>query len=130
MELIPRKDYFDDLFDLDSMMFDRTPSMKCDIYEEDNKYHIEMDVPGFKRENIKVNFDNNYLTITAKNESKEDNSNKKYIRKERNYQKISRRFYLDDVDENSIEASFKDGILHIVVAKKEKNKDKKYIEIK
>ena len=58
MELIPRKDYFDDLFDLDSMMFDRTPSMKCDIYEEDNKYHIEMDVPGFKRENIKVNFVN------------------------------------------------------------------------
>ena len=47
MELIPRKDYFDDLFDLDSMMFDRTPSMKCDIYEEDDKYHIEMDVPGF-----------------------------------------------------------------------------------
>ena len=52
MELIPRKLYLDDLFD--EVMAPSNNAMKCDIYEKDGKYNIEMDIPGFKKEDVKV----------------------------------------------------------------------------
>ena len=129
MDLIPRKFYLDDIFD-DFMVPERSSLGKCDIYEKDNKYHIEMDVPGFKKEDLKINLENNYLTIKAekKNEVKDDS--KKYIRRERSYSKFERSIYLGDADEENISAEYKDGILTIVVPKMEEKKSKKYIEIR
>ena len=129
MDLIPRKFYLDDIFD-DFMVPERSTLGKCDIYEKDNKYHIEMDVPGFKKEDLKINLENNYLTIKAekKNEVKDDS--KKYIRRERSYSKFERSIYLGDADEEKISAEYKDGILTIVVPKMDEKKSKKYIEIR
>ena len=129
MDLIPRKFYLDDIFD-DFMVPERSTLGKCDIYEKDNKYHIEMDVPGFKKEDLKINLENNYLTIRAekKNEVKDDS--KKYIRRERSYSKFERSIYLGDADEEKIDAEYKDGILTIVVPKQDEKKSKKYIEIR
>ena len=129
MDLIPRKFYLDDIFD-DFMVPERSTLGKCDIYEKDNKYHIEMDVPGFKKEDLKINLENNYLTIKAekKNEVKDDS--KKYIRRERSYSKFERSIYLGDADEDNISAEYKNGILTIVVPKMDEKKSKKYIEIK
>ena len=129
MDLIPRKFYLDDIFD-DFMVPERTNVGKCDIYEKDNKYHIEMDVPGFKKEDIKINLDNNYLTIFAEKKSEDKDESKKYIRKERTYSKFERSIYLGDADEENIEAEYKDGILNIIVPKINENRTKKYIEIK
>src|SRR5574344_1827905 len=129
MDLIPRKFYLDDIFD-DLMVPERSNNMKCDIYGKDGKYNIEMDVPGFKKENIKLNCENGYLSITAEKHEKQDEHDKKYLRKERTYSKFSRSFYLDDCDENKIAAEFKDGTLYISVPKKEINQNKKFIEIK
>ena len=108
MSLIPRKFYLDDIFD--NFLSDPEESnMKCDIYEKDGDYHIEMDVPGFKKEDIKIECDKGYLTITAEkhSEDKEEDKSKKYIRRERSYGKYQREFYLGDVETDKVHAEFK-----------------------
>ena len=128
MNLIPKKYYLDDIFD-DFMVSDRTNVGKCDIYEKEGKYHIEMDIPGYDKQDIKINLENNYLTISAEKKNREEDNSKKYIRRERTYSKLERSIYLGDADENNITAEYKDGILNIVVPKIKENRNKKYIEI-
>ena len=126
--LLPKL-YFDDSFD---NFFERDfNKMKCDIFEEDNKYHVELDLPGFKKEEIKIECNKGNLIITASKEEKndEDNKNRKYIKRERVYNKYSRNFYLGDVDEENINAKFNDGILTVVIPKKDENESKKIINI-
>lgn len=128
---MPRKFYLDDIFD-DFISSRKEQYMKCDIYEKDGKYHIEMDIPGFKKEEISVETKDGYLTITAekKDEVNEDDKEKNYIRRERTYGKYQRSFYLGDLDEEKIDASFENGMLKIEVPKKEEVDSKKVIEIK
>lgn len=127
MSIIPRRFYLDDFFD------DFVPSkndMKCDIYEKEGKHHIEIDVPGFKKEDIKIEAKNGYLTITAEKNNNEEEKDKNYIRQERIYSKVQRSFYLGNIDENDIEAKYEDETLKISIPKKEQIENKKYIEIK
>lgn len=127
--MLPSKLFFDNFFDdldtpkkLDKMM-------KCDIYEKDGLYNIEMDLPGFKKENINLDYKDGYLKVSAKNVV-EENEDKKYIRRERSVSECTRDFYVGDIDESSIKASFKDGILTISVPKEEDEKDEiKHISI-
>lgn len=130
MSLVPRS-YFGDIFD-DFMPRVKEEHMKCDIYEKDGDYHIEMDVPGFDKKEIKIEAKNDYLTITAEknNEVNEEDKEKKYIHRERSYGKFQRSFYLQDLDGDKVSAEFNNGVLKIVVPKKDENEEKKYIEIK
>ena len=91
-----------------------------------------MDVPGFDKKDISIEANDGYLTITAEknSEDEEKNENKNYIRRERVYGKVERSFYLGDLDQDKIDAEFKNGILNIVVPKKEETSNKKRIEIK
>ena len=131
MDLIPRKFYLDDIFD-DFISSKKEQNMKCDIYEKDGNYHIEMDVPGFKKEDISIEASDGYLTIKAEknSENNEEDENKNYIRRERSYGSYERSFYLGDLDQDKVEAEFKDGMLKISVPKKEEVNNKKMIEIK
>ena len=131
MDLMPRKFYLDDIFD-DFISSRKEQSMKCDIYEKDGDYHIEMDIPGFNKDEISVETKDGYLTIKAekKNEVNEEDKEKNYIRRERTYGKYERSFYLGDLDEDKIDASFENGMLKLVVPKKEEVETKKVIEIK
>ena len=107
--------------------------MKCDIYEKDGVFYLEMDIPGFDKNDVDIQInDNDYLTITAeKSSSNEENDEKNYIRKERTYGKYQRSFYVGEIDKNAIEASFENGILKISMPKKEEEKlTSKKIEIK
>ena len=131
MDLMPRR-FFDDMFD-DFLTTRKEQNMKCDIYEKGGDYHIEMDIPGFNKDEISVSTKDGYLTITAEknSEDNEEDKEKNYIRRERTYGKYERTFYLGDLDEDKINASFENGMLKIVVPKKEEAKEtKKMIEIK
>ena len=105
-------------------------SMKCDVYEKDDAYNIEVDVPGFKKEDINIDVDNGYLTIKASKHFDETEKGKNYICRERRYGKFERSFYLGDLKTDDVEASFENGTLKIKVPKVEDSKDKKRIEIK
>ena len=134
--LVPNKLYLDDVFD--DFMFptvkDDFGKMKCDIYEKDGAYHLEMDVPGFDKKDVQIEVDDNdYLTITAEKntEDSEEDADKNYIRKERNYGKYQRAFYVGGIDKDNIQANFENGILKISMPKKQEEKSsKKTIEIK
>ena len=103
-------------------------NMKCDIYEKDNKYFIEMDIAGFSKDDIDIKLKDGLLTIKIEKKTQTDDKDRKYIRKERSYVKSERTFNLGNVKEDEIDASFKDGVLNIVIPKAEDNI--KTIEIK
>ena len=130
MNIIPRSFFFDD--DLDDFFKPvvRKNDVKCDIYEEDGMYHVEMDVPGYDKKDIKLEVKDGYLTVSASKEKEEKENKKNYIRKERTYGSFSRSFALGDVDIDNIDAKFENGILNITVPKKEIQENKKYIEVK
>lgn len=129
MDLMPRtnKFYLDDFFD--DFLANKDSNMKCDIFEKDGDYHIEMEIPGFDKKDIKIETKNGYLTVTAEKTEKEEEKDKNYIRRERNYGKYSRSFYLGDLDEEKINAKFLDGMLKIIVPKEASIENKKVIEI-
>ena len=122
--------FFDDVFDLD---IPRGPKerMDCDIYEEDGKYVLEASVYGFNKNDIKIETEDGSVIITAeKHEDEVDNSNKKYLRRERHASsRVQRVFYLGDIDESSIKATFNNGVLKIEASKKEIENNRKQIDI-
>ena len=108
--------------------------MKTDVKETDNSYELDIDLPGFKKEDINVQLDNGYLTIAAsKSLEKEDEHEKShYIRQERYSGSMSRSFYVDnDVKQEEIHAKYEDGILKLAVPKKAAKaiETNKYIQI-
>lgn len=124
--MLPSKMFFNDVFD----DFIRDDKLKCDIYEKNNKVYIEMDAPGYDKKDIKVECNKGNITIRLQKETKQ-NENKKYLHRERrSYEKLERTFHIEDIDEDSIEASFKDGILAITINKIAEDKNKKFIEVK
>ncbi len=131
MDLIPRGFGFNDFFDtfLPEKSIEK-PHMKCDIYEKDGEYNLIMDIPGFKKDDVKIECDDGYLTITAEKEETSDDSDKNYIRKERHYGRYQRSFYVGDIDTDSIEAKFEDGSLKVIFPKEETKSTKKEIKIK
>lgn len=127
MNLIPRNFFLDDFFDDFGKV--KMPDFKCDIYEEDNNYVVEMDVPGFKKDEINIDVEKGYLTISASHNEERNEEEKNYIRKERVYGEAKRQFYVGDVDEEAIKANFNNGVLKVIVPKKEEISNKKKIEI-
>lgn len=136
MALFPRlmPNYLDGVFDdfFTPVRGDEMSRMKCDIYEKDGIYTMEMDIPGFNRDDVKIEVDDNdYLTITAEKTMESNDEDKNYVRKERSYGKYQRSFYVGDIDKENIDASFENGILKVMMPKKEEEKSsKKTIEIK
>ena len=124
--MLPSEVFFNNF--LDSM--DNDKKMQCDIYEKDNNINIEMDIPGFNKEDINIEINKGNLVVTAE-KNEEENEDKKYLRRERKfYGKYQRSFYLGEIDEENIEASFENGILKISIPKKTEEETKKLFEIK
>lgn len=108
--------------------------MRTDIQEKDNEYLIDIDLPGYAKENIKLEIEDGYLTVQATiNSNKEEHEAGKFVRKERYLGSCSRSFYVgEEVQTEDIKASFKNGTLQIAVPKKDETKkipEKKYIQI-
>lgn len=137
MMLVPRRndfDLFDNFFDDGFFTKRERNMMKTDIREQKDKYIVDVDLPGFEKENINVSLEKGYLNISAKVDKKEENKeHEKYVHRERFTGECSRSFYLgDDIKEEDIRAEFKNGILKVEVPKKEEQKklnEPKQIEI-
>lgn len=97
--------------------------MLTDIKESDKGYELEMDLPGFRKEEIKASLENGYLIISAEKgleQDEKDNEGKKYIRRERYTGSCQRAFYVgDEIEQGDIKASFKHGILRLDIPKKQ-----------
>ena len=125
---------FDDFFDDDFMRFPvwsgRSPLygkhaknlMKTDVRETENAYEVDIDLPGFKKDEISVDLKDGYLTISAAKGLDKDEQDKKgkYIRQERYAGAMSRGFYVGDVEPDQVSAKYEDGILKISLPKQAK----------
>ena len=138
MMMIPRiKNEFDLLGEMFADPFfteHESKIMKTDIKEKTDKYLIGIELPGYQKENIKIDVEDGYLTVHAEiNSDNEEKEEGKFVRRERYVGSCSRSFYVgNEVKSEDIKASFKNGILKIEVPKKEYNKElpeKKYIQI-
>ena len=107
--------------------------MRTDVKENKTGYELEIELPGVKKEDVKAELKDGYLTVTASTDSKEEKQDGKYIRKERYSGTTSRSFYVgEDITEEDIKAKFENGILKVLVPKKEeqpKVEKKSYIDI-
>ncbi len=136
MMMIPRRNDFDLLDDLfkDPFFSNENKAMKTDIKENEDGYSIVVDLPGYDKENIKIDVEEGYLTIhaTMSNEDKEE-KNGKFVRRERYFGECSRSFYVGDaIETEDVKASFKNGTLSLIIPKKEIHKElteKKYVQI-
>ena len=109
--------------------------MRTDVKENEKGYELDIDLPGYKKEDVQAQLKDGYLTITAssKSDDKQKDENSKYIRRERYCGNRSRSFYVgEDIEQSDIKAKFEDGILKIGVPKKDakpKVEENKFITI-
>ncbi len=128
---------FDDFFDFNypTFRYDTSELMKTDIKETDNGYEVTMNLPGVKKEDVKAELKDGYLTIQASSNTNKDEKDNdgKYIRRERYAGTCSRSFYVGDaVTQEDIKAKFENGTLTLDIPKKEAKpavEEKKYISI-
>ena len=108
-----------------------TRSFKTDVKETDEEYIIESELPGLEKDDINIEITDDYLTISAQNEEEFEDENENYIRRERRTGSFQRVFQIDNVKEEEIDAKYENGILEVVLPKKEKKTpEKKTIDIK
>ena len=132
------RDMFDDFgdFSFRGLSNYRTADMmKTDVKDTSKGYELTIDMPGVKKEDVKAELKDGYLTISATSGYTNDDKDKegKYIRRERYYGSCSRSFYVGDaVTQNEIKANFDNGVLKLVIPKKEDKKlsdNRNYIQI-
>ena len=132
---------FDDWMDFSFPSFDRDfygnssrSVMKTDVKETDKGYELDIELPGYQKEDVKAQLKDGYLTVQAVKNVNNDTKNEEgaYIRRERYAGTMSRSFYVgDNVTEADIQAKFENGVLKLAVPKKEAKKveENKYITI-
>lgn len=118
--------WFDDLDNLFTTTT-RKGFMLSDLEEDDKEYKLTVDVPGVKKEDIHISFDNKNLVVSVKQDTETKNEKKNYIRRERFVSNESRSYYLADADGSNIHAKLENGVLHITVAKLAKQIEKENI---
>ena len=118
----PMKEFDDMERNMERKLYGRKASrmMKTDIREKDDNYEVSIDLPGFKKEEITVELDNGYLTISAaKGLDKDENKKGKFIRQERYAGSMTRSFYIgENVEKEDVEATYRHGVLTLTVPKK------------
>lgn len=120
--------WFGDVFDSiinDSFLNDRFVNKvpAVNIAETENEFHIELAVPGLKKEDFKINLDKNVLSVSAEKKTENVDEGKKYSKREYSYNSFVRSFTLPEAaDYARIEAEYTDGVLKLNVAKKEEAK--------
>ncbi len=134
MKIVPKNNFLDEVFDdIMAPVRPHNNPMRCDVYEKDGVYNIEVDVPGYNKEDVNIEANDGYITIKAsKEEKKEENADKngkKYFCHERRFGKLERSFYIGDMDADRIKAKMENGTLLVTIPKIDENESKKIINI-
>jgi len=126
-------DFMDDMFSVDRMPVKTMPSiMKTDIKETEDQYVLAIDLPGFKKEDVKIHLKDGYLNVSASSQNEEEEKDGKYIRRERYTGSMTRSFYVgEDLTEEDVKAKFGNGVLTLALPKEapKKIEEPKYIAI-
>ena len=133
-----RNNVFNDFMDPMTNFFDglgrnmvNSSKMKTDVIENDDEFEVKAELPGFKKEDISINYENDTLTIHAIHDLNKEQKDEdgKLIRSERTSSDVSRLFYLPDADTGKIGAKYDGGILDIMVPKSAEKQSKHSISI-
>ncbi len=100
-------------------------NFRADLKETNDSYLVVADLPGVKKGDIDIEFQNDNLVITAKRDESVEDSKESYVRRERHYGEFRRSFYIDNVDEDKVEAKFEEGVLRIHLPKLTKDDENK-----
>ena len=111
--------------------FSTAKSFKVDVKDLGSAYELTAELPGIKKENISLSYENSYLTIKVANKEEKtvddkEKQSEKYLRRERYYGEMQRSFYIDDIDEANVKAAYKDGILTVKSSQKRNGNSHKY----
>lgn len=120
----------DDFFN-DDFFFPRVNyGTQIDVYQKDNKYFVEVDLPGYKKEEISVEFNDDVLTVKAEHVEEEKNEEVKYFYRSRKCSEFMRQIRFSNVDHEKIDAAFKDGVLTVALPQKEHHETVNKIDVK
>ena len=110
------------MFDeMDRRFFSNTPSVsafRTDVIDSGDAYKLECELPGFRKEDIKIDIENDCLTISAERSYEEKDEKKDYVKRERVYGSFSRSFDVSGINVDAIEAAYHDGVLDVTLPKK------------
>ncbi len=120
----------DDFFN-DDFFFPRIDySTNIDVYQKEEDYFVEVDLPGYKKEEISVDFSDDVLTIKAQHNEEEESKEKKYYYRTRKCSEFMRQIRFSNIDHENIDAQFNDGVLAIKLPTKQKEEVVNRIEVK
>lgn len=131
-DLLETNDFFEDFFNnFSRFALDNTGlrGFKTDIKESDDEYIVLAELPGVNKDDINIELDENYMTITASNNEIVEEEKDNYIRRERRCGKFQRIFDISNIDSDKIKAKYENGILEIKLPKTNKTKSIKRIDI-
>ncbi len=120
--------FLDDFFNNNDVLpafFAQGNSLRADIRETDSEFIVEAEMPGVKKEDIKLDLDDDILTISMERKLEEKEEKDNYVRMERRYGSFSRSFRVDNIKHEDVKAEYKDGILKVTLPKDEDTKAKK-----
>ena len=128
------RDFFRGFGNIDRALYGKHAQlmMKTDVKETDEGYEVDVELPGFKKDEIQLELNNGYLTITAEKGLDKENKKGRMLRQERYAGVMQRSFYVGEhVTEENVKASYESGVLHLLVPKQEAPKlpEKKTIQI-
>lgn len=121
------EDFLDDIMGIE-ISFNH---LKSDLIENEDNYELTIEMPGIKKEDINITYEDNYLIISAEKKKSIDKSDveKNYHHKEILYGSFSRKFYLENIDSDNIKAKLNNGILNVLIQKSKLENTKKLINI-
>ena len=123
---LSKNSFFNDPFEMYPSRDDEI--MRADVYEKENICYIKLDIPGVNKENINISYDQGYLHVAVIKKEEMDVIDN-YIRKERYYGEFQRSFYVGNINDSNIKATYKDGILCVIFPKEEPRESRRQISI-
>lgn len=126
----PSASLLDDFFNDDFFLPSFNRGHDLDVYQEDHSYVVEVELAGFKKEDISLAYNNDLLTIKAQHDEVKNDEHKKYVYRSRSHNSYTRQIRFNNIDGTKIDASFENGVLKVVLPIKGESENVQKIEVK